>query len=58
MALDAFASAGDEKYPQISKSWRACWENLNMFFGYPQGHLHHECYRGAEQRDPLGDKET
>ncbi len=25
----------DEKYPQISKSWRAYWENLNTFFGYP-----------------------
>lgn len=26
--------------------------------GYPQGHLHHECHRIAEQRDPCGDKET
>ncbi|HEN3334205.1 TPA: IS256 family transposase [Yersinia enterocolitica] len=35
MALDNFAVAWDDKYPQISKSWRAHWENLNTFFGYP-----------------------
>jgi len=35
MALDAFAEEWDDKYPQISKSWRAPWENLNTFFGYP-----------------------
>ena len=35
MALDAFANVWDDKYPQISKSWRAHWENLNTFFGYP-----------------------
>ncbi|WP_033570963.1 IS256 family transposase, partial [Dickeya undicola] len=35
MALDAFAGVWDEKYPQISKSWRTHWENLNTFFGYP-----------------------
>jgi len=35
MALDTFAGAWDDKYPQISKSWRAHWENLNTFFGYP-----------------------
>ncbi|WP_431221676.1 IS256 family transposase [Serratia sp. L9] len=35
MALDKFASVWDEKYPQISKSWRTHWENLNTFFGYP-----------------------
>ncbi|KMN61773.1 transposase [Leclercia sp. LK8] len=35
MALDAFAEEWDDKYPQISKSWRAHWENLNTFFGYP-----------------------
>ncbi|EGO8361344.1 transposase, partial [Escherichia coli] len=37
MALDAFAGEWDDKYPQISKSWRARahWENLNTFFGYP-----------------------
>ncbi|KFC77188.1 IS256 family transposase [Buttiauxella agrestis] len=35
MALDNFADAWDDKYPQISKSWCAHWENLNTFFGYP-----------------------
>lgn len=35
MALDAFAGVWDDKYPQISKSWRTHWENLNTFFGYP-----------------------
>ena len=35
MALDTFAGAWDDKYPQISKSWRAHWQNLNTFFGYP-----------------------
>ncbi|AXF76177.1 IS256 family transposase [Erwinia tracheiphila] len=35
MALDAFAEEWDDKYPQISKSWRAHGENLNTFFGYP-----------------------
>ena len=35
MALDKFAEAWDDRYPQISKSWRAHWENLNTFFSYP-----------------------
>lgn len=35
MALDNFADAWDDKYPQISKSWRTHWENLNSFFDYP-----------------------
>ncbi|MDU2940423.1 MAG: IS256 family transposase [Enterobacteriaceae bacterium] len=35
MALDAFAEEWDDRYPQISKSWRAHWENLNTFFSYP-----------------------
>jgi transposase-like protein len=34
-ALDAFADRWDEKYPQISKSWRSNWENLNTLFEYP-----------------------
>ena len=29
LALDKFAGIWDEKYPQISTSWRAHWENLN-----------------------------
>lgn len=35
MEVDSFADAWDDKYPQISKSWRAHWENLNTFFNYP-----------------------
>jgi putative transposase len=30
-----FASKWDEKYPQISKSWRSNWENLITMFDYP-----------------------
>lgn len=33
--LDAFEETWDEDYPQISKSWRSNWGNLNTFFGYP-----------------------
>ena len=35
MALEKFALIWDEKYPQMSKSWYAHWENLNTFFAYP-----------------------
>ncbi|SQH41511.1 transposase IS1113 [Salmonella enterica] len=35
MALEVFAEVWEDKYPQISKSWRVHWENLNTFFGYP-----------------------
>ena len=35
LALDAFAERWDDKYPQISRSWRAHWHNLNTLFGYP-----------------------
>jgi len=34
-SLDQFADGWDEKYPQISKSWRSNWENLNTLFDYP-----------------------
>ena len=34
-ALDKFAGQWDEQYPQISKSWRSHWHNLNTFFAYP-----------------------
>ena len=34
-ALDQFSDRWDEKYPQISKSWRSNWENLNTLFEYP-----------------------
>jgi putative transposase len=35
VALDQFGDRWDEKYPQISKSWRSNWENLNTLFEYP-----------------------
>ncbi len=35
MALDNFADIWDDKDPQISKSWRVYWDNLNTLFNYP-----------------------
>ena len=35
LELERFSDTWDEQYPQISKSWRANWENLNTFFNYP-----------------------
>lgn len=35
-ALKAFAEQWDKKYPQISRSWYAHWENLNTLFNYPE----------------------
>jgi len=35
LALEQFAAKWDDKYPQISKSWRNHCENLNTFFDYP-----------------------
>ena len=35
-ALDAFSERWDGKYPQISKSWRSHWQNLNTLFEYPE----------------------
>lgn len=35
LELDRFAQKWDDKYPQISKSWRASWENLITNFNYP-----------------------
>lgn len=34
--LDEFSKKWDSKYPMISKSWKANWENLNEFFNYPE----------------------
>lgn len=34
--LDAFAEKWDKKYPMISKSWKANWNNLNEFYSYPE----------------------
>ena len=35
LELDSFAEKWDEKYPQISKSWRSNWANLITIFDYP-----------------------
>lgn len=35
LALNQFAEHWDDKYPQISKSWRTHWHNLNTLFNYP-----------------------
>jgi len=35
LALDQFAQTWDDKYPQISRSWRTHWPNLNTLFNYP-----------------------
>jgi len=36
LALECFSERWDVKYPQISRSWRAHWENLNTLFNYPE----------------------
>jgi putative transposase len=36
LELDNFCLRWDDKYPQISRSWRAHWSNLNTLFKYPQ----------------------
>ena len=35
LELERFSDTWDAQYPQISKSWRANWENLNTIFNYP-----------------------
>lgn len=35
-ALDQFSARWDAKYPQISRSWRNHWTNLNTLFNYPE----------------------
>ncbi len=35
LARQRFADRWDDKYPQISRSWEANWENLNTLFRYP-----------------------
>ena len=34
--LEKFSGQWDAKYPQISRSWRSNWENLNTLFNYPE----------------------
>ncbi len=36
LALDDFSARWDVNYPQISKSWRVHWDNLNTLFNYPE----------------------
>ena len=36
LMLDRFSDQWDDKYPQISRSWRAHWHNLNTIFCYPE----------------------
>jgi putative transposase len=36
LALDRFSDRWDDKYPQIIRSWRAHWHNLNTLFSYPE----------------------
>lgn len=36
LALDQFSERWDGKYPQISRSWRTHWNNLNTLFNYPK----------------------
>jgi len=35
LELERFSEKWNDKYPQISRSWRANWENLNTLFDYP-----------------------
>lgn len=36
LELDRFGQIWDNHYPQITKSWRAHWHNLNTLFIYPR----------------------
>ena len=36
LELSRFEDEWDDKYPQISRSWRAHWGNLNALFNYPK----------------------
>jgi putative transposase len=35
--LDNLEAKWTNKYPQISRSWRQNWHNLNTLFSYPEG---------------------
>lgn len=35
IGLEAFSKAWDDRYPMVSKQWRANWTNLTAFFDYP-----------------------
>ncbi|NOJ17324.1 IS256 family transposase [Vibrio jasicida] len=36
LALEQFSDKWNDKYPQISRSWTAHWDNLNTLFSYPE----------------------
>jgi transposase-like protein len=36
LELERFSDIWDDQYPQIVKSWRAHWHNLNTLFNYPE----------------------
>ncbi len=36
LAQDKFSDRWDNKYPRISRSWSAHWQNLNTLFNYPE----------------------
>ncbi|WP_117234563.1 IS256 family transposase [Vibrio maerlii] len=36
LELERFGETWDSQYPQISKSWRNHWQNLNTLFNYPE----------------------
>ncbi|MDN3663421.1 IS256 family transposase [Vibrio agarivorans] len=36
LELERFGEVWDSQYPQISKSWRNHWQNLNTLFSYPE----------------------
>ncbi|WP_334050019.1 IS256 family transposase [Alteromonas gracilis] len=36
LELERFAETWDGQYPQITKSWRTHWHNLNTLFNYPE----------------------
>ncbi|MBU2893263.1 IS256 family transposase [Colwellia sp. D2M02] len=36
LELERFGEKWDDQYPQISKSWRTHWQNLNTLFNYPE----------------------
>ncbi|WP_394251125.1 IS256 family transposase [Vibrio profundi] len=36
LSLEQFSDRWDSKYPQISRSWTAHWDNLNTLFNYPE----------------------
>jgi len=36
LELGRFGEVWDDQYPQITKSWRTHWQNMNTIFNYPQ----------------------